>query len=1144
MLLRRYTFLIRGASPLGLPCTLARYRSLAVRQPAIHEIGCRLTIVLIISLTIVAAAALPLPARQMTTAPQGSHAKLFSEMRWRNIGPLRAGRTKALAGVPSEPFTFYMGMVNGGVWRTRNAGRTWIPIFDDQPTGSIGSIAVAPSDPNVIYVGSGEGLQRPDLAIGDGMYKSTDAGNTWTHLGLRDSQQIARVEVDPKNPNRLFVAVLGHPYGPNEERGIFRSTDGGASFQKVLYKDENTGGKDVDIDPSNPDIVYATMLEGRQGPWENGAWSGPGGVFKSTDGGATWNPLTKGLPDPIGNAELTIAPSNPKRVYAYATPAAPEAGRGGGGRGRGGAGGVPASAPIYRSDDAGDTWTAVSSDARVGTSNEASICVDPKDPDWLIVTSQVTYKSEDGGKTWVPFKGAPGGDDYQYAWINPNNTNIILAAADQGAVVSLDRGLTWSSWYNQPTAAMFHITTDNAFPYRVCGGQQDSGSACVASRGTDGAITMREWHPAAIEEYGYAAPDPLDPDIVYGTKEVTRYDRRTGQVSNVGPLGGRGAAFAPVGASARQGDVVNRQVRTQPIVFSMVDRKSLFFATNVLWKTMDGGITWKQISPDLTRKTHDIPTSVGKYTEQVRTGGQADSNGARVIYTIGPSYKDVNRIWIGTDDGVIATTSDGGLHWTDVTPPEMQSYWKVFTIDPGRFDPLTAYAAVNTLRIDDQNPHLFRTHDGGKTWTQIVNGLHAGAAVSAIREDVKKKGLLFAGSETNVYVSLDDGDHWESLRLNMAPSSVRDLQVKGDDLVAGTHGRGIWILDDITPLRQIDATSGDRDILFTPQAALRVRWNTNTDTPLPPDEPRMPNPPEGAIINYYLASASSSPVVLEIFDAGGTLVRHYSSAEPPPPLPDPATSAPLPLYWYRRPHGLSADAGMHRFTWDVHYQPLAGGGGGRGGLPIAAVPYDTVPAPTTPWVAPGDYTVKLTANGKTYSQPIAVKQDPRVKTSALYMQQVYSLSAAAYREAEGTMAAVAQAQRLRDQIAKMKSAASGDVVTALDALDKKIETVVGASGFGGGRGGRGGGVAAQAPGAASARQAGATLNSAATSLTSVMNSLQGADVQATAVQLQGIANARAAGSSAMAKWTAIKSVDLPAMNAKLKGAGLGPLTID
>ena len=1002
-------------------------------------------------LTLVAliAAAAPLPARQAQTAE--SHANLFSEMRWRNIGPLRAGRTKAVAGIAGQPFTFYIGMVNGGVWKTTNAGRTWTPIFEDQPTGSIGWISVAPSDPNIVYVGSGEGLPtRPDLSIGNGMYKSTDAGKTWTHLGLRETQQIARIDVDPKNPNRLFVAALGHPYGPNEERGIFRSTDGGQTFQKILYRDENTGGKDVDIDPSDPNTVYAVMYEGRQGPWENSAWSGVGGIFKSTDGGSTWKELKNGLPDRIGNAELAIAPSNPKRIYAYVT-AAPEpgagGGRGGGGRGRGRGGAT--NNPIYRSDDGGETWATVSNDQRVGTSNEASICVDPKNPDWLIVTSQVTYKSEDGGKSWLPFKGAPGGDDYQYAWMNPTNTDIILLASDQGAVVSVDKGRSWSSWYTQSTAAMFHVTTDNAFPYRVCGGQQDSGSACVASRGADGQITMREWHPVGIEEYGYAAPDPLDPDIVYGSKVVTKYDRRTGQVAQVGPFVGRGAS-----------DV--RQVRTQPLVFSMADKKSLFYGTNVLWKTMDGGITWKQISEDLTRPHHEVPQSVGKYLDTARN--QADNNGARVIYTIGPSYKDVNRIWIGTDDGVIQTTADGGLHWKNVTPAQIGSYWKVFMIEPGRFDPLTAYAAVNTLRIDDQNPHLFRTHDAGKTWMEIDNGIPAGAAVSAIREDVRKPGLLFAGSETQVYVSFDAGDHWESLRLNMAASSVRDLQVKDDDLVAGTHGRGIWILDDITPLRQIGSPADT--LLYKPETAWRTRGNTNTDTPLPPDEVRAPNPPEGAIIDYYLASDAQGPVSLEITDATGKLVRRYSSADAPEhPLPDPSTDAPLPLYWYRKPQAVSAAAGMHRVTWDLHYQPIPGVGGGRGGggLPISAVPYDTVPSPTTPWVAPGTYTVKLMANGKTYSQPIVVKQDPRVKTPALAMQPVYTLSKAMYYE---TLAAADALDTARKANNENEVKALSDVLTQM------------------------GGV---------------------------LNILQAADVPPTAVQLKAIADARQKAAAALAK---------------------------
>ncbi|MEI6245568.1 MAG: hypothetical protein WCQ64_11045, partial [Acidobacteriota bacterium] len=885
----------------------------------------------VVALFVMFSAAIPLPARQGESASP----KLFSDMQWRNIGPLRGGRTKAAAGVASQPFTFYMGMVNGGVWKTTNAGRTWIPIFDDQPTGSIGAIAVAPSDPNIIYVGSGEGLQRPDLAIGDGIYKSTDAGKTWTHLGLRDAQQIPQVVIDPKNPNRLFVAALGHPYGPNEERGIFRSTDGGRTFEKVLYKGPDVGGKDVDIDPSNPDIVYATMWEARQGPWENGAWSGNGGgVFKSTDGGTTWKQLTNGFPANLMTAEMTIAPSNPKRLYArIATGGGGGRGAAAPGGGRGAAGGAPAGpqyAPFYRSDDAGETWAPTTTDMRVGTSDETSITVDPKDPDWLIVTSQVTAKSTDGGKTWVPFKGAPGGDDYQAGWINPNNSDLILLVADQGAAVSVDRGISWSSWYNQPTAAMFHINTDNDFPYRVCGGQQDSGSACVDSRGVDGAITFREWHPAAVEEYGYAAPDPLDANLVYGGK-VSRYDRRTGQVSQVGPLAGRGA-FAPGGASATQGPEISRTVRTQPLVFSLADPHALYYGTNVLWKTINGGISWKQISGDLTRKTHDLPKNIGKFSEQAKT--QVDTNSARVIYAIGPSYKDPNRLWAGTDDGVIQTTADGGLHWTDVTPRQMVSYQKVFTIDAGRFDPLTAYAAVNTLRMDDQNPHIFRTHDGGKTWTEIVTGIPGGNAVSAVREDSKKKGLLFAGTETQVYVSFDDGDHWQSLRLNMAPSSVRDLIVKDDDLVAGTHGRGIWILDDITPLRQIDAKAGATDMLYKPQPALRVRWNTNPDTPLPPDEPRMPNPPDGAILNYYLAADANGPVTIEVFHADGKLARRYASTDVVPQLPDPKINAPLPLYWYRAPQHVSTTAGMHRFIWDVHYQPLPGVGGGRGGLPI------------------------------------------------------------------------------------------------------------------------------------------------------------------------------------------------------------------
>jgi photosystem II stability/assembly factor-like uncharacterized protein len=1068
------------------------------------------TILITSAVMLAAAASHSRPAAQAPRATGPLDQKLFGEMRWRNVGPHRAGRTKSAAGHPSQPYTFYIGVCNGGVWKTTDAGRTWKPIFDSQPTGSIGSLVVAPSDPNVLYVGSGEGLGRPDLSVGDGVYKSTDAGKTWTHLGLRDGQQIPNIAVDPGNANRLFVAVAGHPYGPNEERGIFRSTDGGQSFQKVLFKDVNTGGNDVDIDPANPNIVYATLWEERQGPWENAVWRGTGGgIYKSTDGGSTWKQLTNGLPQSgaLTQANLAIAPSNPKRVYAAVA--------------------VNAATSFYRSDDSGETWTQITQDSRplgrIGGGDLPVPLVNPKNPDELISASTVAYKSTDGGKSWVPFKGAPGGDDYQNGWINPNDPNIILLVADQGAVVSLNGGESWSSWYNQPTAQLYHVNTDNDFPYRVCSGQQESGSACVSSRGNDGQITFREWHPVAVEEYGYAVPDPRNPDIVYGGK-ISRYDRRTTQGQNISPTpGGRGGAPAPPGTPSY------RTVRTLPVAFSPVDQRTLFFANNYLWKTVDGGVTWKRLGDDPTRKTYDLPGNIGKYADPslvIQRG---------VIYSIAPSYVDVNRIWIGTDDGVIKTSVDGGISWKDVTPPAVKPWMKVFNMDAGRFDALTAYAAVNTLRLDDMRPHLWRTHDGGATWTEINTGLEDGGPTSSIREDPKRKGLLYAASERRVYVSFDDGDHWQSLQLNMAASSVRDIIVKDDDLVAATHGRGFWILDDVTPLRQIDGATANADaVLFAPQTAYRVRWNTNTDTPLPPDEPGAPNPPEGAIINYYLKAEASAPVTLDVVDADGRVVRHYSSADPVV-KPDPIGGN-LPLYWFRPPMVLSTSPGMHRFTWDVHYQPIVGGGGGRGGLPIAAVAYDTVPAPTSPWVSPGAYTVKLTVNGKTYTQPITVKQDPRVKTPALVMQRVYALTRAAYTGALDAQKAAQEAQALRTQIARTKSQATGAAATALDAFDKKIETVAGASaGPAGGRGGRGGGFGAPIGGAPD------TLNGASQALAGVMNSLQGADAQPTALQVTSIETALRNARAAMARWNMLKTTEVAALNAQLKAAGIAPV---
>ncbi|HLQ22188.1 MAG TPA: hypothetical protein VK132_03225 [Gemmatimonadales bacterium] len=698
---------------------------------------------------------------------------LFRELRWRMIGPHRGGRTKAAAGIPDRPNVFYVGAVNGGVWKSEDYGRTWLPIFDDQPTGSVGAIAIAPSSPDVIYVGSGEGLQRPDLSTGDGIYKSTDGGKTWRHLGLREGRQIPQIVVDPGDPSRLFVAVLGSPYGPGPERGLFRSTDGGETFEKVLYRDEDTGAVDVVLDPKDPRTVYAVLWESRQAPWENGVFNGPGsGLYKSTDGGATWKPLTKGLPtftdDGLGRIGITVAPSEPRRLYATV-----EAKRSGG---------------LYRSDDAGESWARVNADPRVTErgSDFAEVKVHPSDPDTVFTASVVTWKSTDGGKTFTAFRGAPGGDDYHRIWINPRHPDVMLIASDQGAIVTVNGGRSWSSWYNQPTAQLYHVSTDNAFPYRVCGGQQESGSVCITSRSDDGEITFREWHPVAVEEYGYVAPDPLDPDIVYGGR-LTRYDRRTDQAQNVAPRALRSASF--------------RVLRTAPVVFSPTDPHTLYFASNTLWKTSDGGQTWTEISPDLTRATWEAPANVGKY----RATEAAKVTRRGVIYTVAPSAVDGQRIWAGTDDGLIHMTSDGGRTWTDVTPPALRDrpWSKVSLIDASHFDPGTAYAAINTFRLDDLRPHIYRTRDGGRSWTEITAGLPGGGIVNTVREDPVRRGLLFAGTEQAVYVSFDDGASWQSLRLNMPATSIRDLVIKDDDLVVGTHGRSFWILDDITPLRQV-----------------------------------------------------------------------------------------------------------------------------------------------------------------------------------------------------------------------------------------------------------------------------------------------------------------------------------------------------
>ena len=735
------------------------------------------------------------------------------------------------------------------------------------------------------------------------------------------------------------------------------------------------------IDPQNPNVIYADMWAGRQGPWENGSWNGPeSGLFKSSDGGNTWKKLGGGLPTPaegLGRIGFTIAPSDPNRLYATV-----DAGEAGG---------------VYRSDDAGESWKRIQKDERFWGrgSDFAEIKADPKNKDIVYSANVVTWKSTDGGMSWTAFRGAPGGDDYHRIWINPLNTDIILITSDQGAIITVNGGQTFSSWYNQPTAQFYHVSTDNAFPYNVYGGQQESGSVGIASRGNDGQISYREWHPVGVEEYGYVAADPLDPNIIYGGK-ITKYDKRNGQVQNISP------------EAVRSGNY--RFLRTAPVLFSPIDPKTLYFAGNVLFKTKDGGNNWEVISPDLSRESWDIPASVGIYsTESLQKMPRRG-----VIYTVAPSPKDINTIWCGTDDGLIHITRDGGKTWKNVTPPLISSWSKISMIEASHTDVNTAYAAVNRIRLDDMNPHIYRTTDAGASWQEIVTGLPADP-INTVREDPLRKGLLFAGSERFVYLSFDNGNHWKSLRLNMPASSIRDLVIKNDDIVVGTHGRSFWILDNITPLRQWNSGMESRPvILFSPQVAYRIRWGMYTDTPVPQEEPAGKNPPDGAIIDYFLKEKASGEVTIEIIDGKGMLVRKFSSNDKPYTKPEDNT----PPYWVRPLQMLDAGAGSHRFTWDLHYAPL----NITPSYPISAIYMNTVPSPTSPWVIPGVYTVKLTANGNSYTQSMTVKMDPRIKMTTKDLQLQHDLSLEIYRLRKELLALSPATEDLRKEKSKTERA--------------------------------------------------------------------------------------------------------------------------
>jgi len=1017
---------------------------------------------------------------------------ISAEMKWRLIGPFRAGRTVAISGVVQQPNTFYMAPNNGGVWKSTDYGRTWEPIFDGQPTGSIGSLAVASSDPNIIYVGSGEGLQRPDLSVGDGIYKSTDAGKTWEHLGLRDGYQIPSVIVDPSNPDRLFVAVLGHPYGPNTERGVFRSTDGGRTFERVLYKDENTGAMQVTFKPGDPNTLYADLWAARQAPWEvGGSFHGPGsGLFKSTDGGNTWKQLTGGLPtfaEGLGRIGFGIAPSDPSRMYALV-----DAGPGSGG--------------LYRSDDGGDTWRKVNNESRIWGRGDDFACVqvDPRNKDRIYVANTSTYRSENAGQDFLAIKGAPGGDDYHSIWINPQNPDILFFGVDQGAIISVNGGRTWSSWYNQPTAQFYHVITDDRFPYWVYGGQQESGSAAVASRSDDGAINFRSFRTVGVEEYGYVAPDPLNPDIIYGGK-ASRFNWATGDVQDVSPQVLRGNY---------------RFVRTMPLIFSKADPHVLFLGSNVLFKTVNGGKSWDVISPDLTRKIWDMPSVIQAFASQDPEKGKHRG----VIYTVAPSPLDVNLIWAGTDDGLIRLTRDGGKTWGDRTPSALTPWSKVSLMEASRFDRQTAYAAVNRFRLDDLKPHIFRTHDGGKTWNEIVTGLPERAVVNAVREDPVRRGLLFAATEIGMFVSFNDGDEWQSLQMNLPVTSVRDVVVHDNDLVVGTHGRSFWILDDIAPLRQVkEGTPTDQGSLFAPSKAIRWRFNRNTDTPLPPEEPAGENPPEGAVIDYVLPEGNG-PVELDIRDASDKLVRRYSSEDKAP-----VTQAQLrkqlnvPTYWVRPFRALPGSAGAHRFVWDLRYAPPPAL---DHQYPIAAIYRNTPRVPLGTLVTPGRYTVVLRAGGKTISQPLTVTMDPRVTTSLaeLTKQKVISQRLVGMMQTDAEVLS-----QVRDLIravrARANSSAPDEVKTKLNAARDELDGLGGRSGTSRGAGGP------------------SNLTALNRELTRVFEIVQGSDHGPTTQAVSAVAELRKRLDTQLSKWKSFRTTTLVKLNTVLRDARLDEITV-
>ncbi len=928
---------------------------------------------------------------QNAAATQSESAKpedrLFKGMKYRMIGPFRGGRSLTAAGIPGDPTTYYFGATGGGVWKSTDGAMTWSPVFDKEGTSSIGSLAIAKSNPNILYVGTGEACIRGNIAQGDGVYKSLDGGKTWKNVGLRDSRAIGKVIINPGNPDIVFVAALGHPFGSNSERGIFRTTDGGKNWEKVLYKDENTGGIDIDFDPHNPNILFAALWQARRNAWSMSS-GGPGsGIYRSNDGGSTWKHLEEhGLPKgPYGRIGVAVA-ANSQRVYALIEAHNPDGG-------------------LYRSDDGGETWVLVNPSHSLWQRPwyYMHIIADPKNENAVYIMNVDAYRSTDGGHLFdkVP---VPHGDNHGL-WIDPLDTQRMIASNDGGVTITLDGGKTWTREDNQPTAQFYHVITDTETPYRVYGAQQDSGTVAITSRSASGSIDRSDWYDVGGGEAGYIAPYPPDPDIVYAADyqgNITRFDKHIGQVKSI-------TEQPELSDAHGAANLEHRFQWTAPVVISPHDPNTLYHAGERLFKTTDGGVHWEAISPDLTRNDK---------SKQKVSGGDItlDDSGTEyydTIFAVAESPLTKGLIWVGTDDGLIQITRDGGKNWSNITPKEMPEWSRISLIEASPHDAATAYVAVDRHQFDELRPYIYKTTDYGASWTKITNGIPDGTFVRAVREDPKKRGLLYAGTETGVYISFNDGVDWRPLKLNLPTTPVHDLVVKDNDLVVATHGRAFWILDDIGPLRQFGDELAKQDVhLYAPDPAYRIQAGAagggEGEAERHPSKRTGQNPPKGAVVYYYLKDApkAGTDIKIEVLDASGKVIRKYSSLETITP------EEPLGPDDKKPEKEIKPEAGLNRFVWDLRYEEahrIPGyylweyGTGARG--PVAV---------------PGHYQVRLTVGNDTQTAAFDVKLDPRVNVSQADLEQQFNLLSQIHARLNQVYDAVNQIQDVRSQVAGLE----------------------------------------------------------------------------------------------------------------------------